>query len=204
MAVFLVIAREMRPIFFLILFLTVHHTVFSQRVTRRSQQTTLFYHAPVLQSRYFSAVLTNTDSVPILLKLGICKRLDNGDTLNLARISPYPNPSMGEYYLHYLVDQENEDALWYTLQEIRPNDTLRFIVRLKDFDNTDSAKFSYSYTREIKEADSKNSLNSDHKLFVMKEPREFNTTQFLITGCELNTLFAKVGLDIYLSFINQQ
>jgi hypothetical protein len=38
----------------------------------------------------------------------------------------------------------------------------------------------------------------------MKEPREFNTTQFLIGGCELNTVFAKVGLDIYLSFINQQ
>src|SRR5689334_18763005 len=104
----------MKPTVLLLLSLFVQYTVFCQRSTRRPQPTTSIYVPPVFQGRYFAVTLTNTDSVPILLKLGYSKQIENGDTLNLARTYPCNNASIGEYYdFHDLVSQEDNCVRWY-------------------------------------------------------------------------------------------
>jgi hypothetical protein len=206
-SVFLVIARDMRPTFLLIVsFLLAQQSIYAQRLTKIPQASTAVYQAPAFQGRYFTVTLTNTDTVPILLKLGITKQITNGDTLNLARTYTCSSPTVFEYYdLHDLVNEENFCIRWYTLQQITPKDTLRFVVKLKDFDKSDTSRIYYCYTREIKEADKKHILNTDPKpIYVMKESRDFETSYVVINRDALNTGFAKVGLNIYLSATNQQ
>ncbi|RYE44533.1 MAG: hypothetical protein EOP48_22535 [Sphingobacteriales bacterium] len=134
------------------------------------------------------------------------KHITNGDTLNLARTYPCTSPTVGEYYdLHDIVDEENNCVRWYTLQQIRPKDTLRFVVKLKDFDKSNASRLYYCYTKEIKDTDREHILNTDPKLiYIMKESRDFETSYVVIHKDALNTGFAKVGLNLYLSASNQQ
>ena len=196
----------MRPTAFLILFLFVQYKVFCQRSTRRPRPSTSIYQPPVFQGRYFAVTLTNTDTIPILLKLGFSKQIENGDTLNLSRIFPCGNTSVGEYYdLHDLVAQEDNCVRWYSLQQINPKDTLRFVVKLKDFGNSDTARFYYCYTKEIKKVDRELNLYTDpKKIYLMKDSRDFQTSYVVINREALNTGFTKIGLNIYLSNTNQQ
>jgi hypothetical protein len=179
----------MRPTFLLILsFLFVQQQIYGQRLTRRPQQSTAVYEPFAFQGTYFTVLLTNSDTVPIFLKLGLCKQIANGDTLNLARTYPCRSPSVGEYYdLHDLVDEISEGVGWYTLQQIRPKDTLRFFVKLKDFDKSDTSRFYYCYTKEINEADRKHIIDTDQKIIsIMKESRDFEASYVVIAKDALN------------------
>jgi hypothetical protein len=196
----------MKPAFLLILsFLSVHQTVFGQRATRRTQLSTAAYQPVTFEGRYFIVTLTNTDTIPILLKLGPTKPIENGDTLNLARTYPCSSPTVGEYYdLHDLVGQEDNCVTWYTLQQIKPKDTLRFVVKLKDFDKSDTSRFYYCYTKEVRIVDRELNLYTEpKKIYIMKESRDFKTDYVVICKDALNTGSAKVGLNIYLSATNQ-
>ena len=196
----------MRSTFLLILsFLFAQQMVYGQRATRSPKPSTAIYQPATFEGRYFTVTLTNNDTVPIFLKLGPSSQIENGDTLNLARTYPCNSPTIGEYYdLHDLVDQENNCIRWYTLQQIKPKDTLRFVVKLKDFDKSDTSRFYYCYTKEIKEVDRELDLyTGPKKIYMMKESRDFKTDYVVIDKNALNTGFARVGLNIYLSVVNQ-
>jgi hypothetical protein len=196
----------MRSTFLAILsFLFAQQMVYAQRATRSFKAPTAIYQPTIFESRYFAVTLTNTDTVSILLKLGPFRRIENGDTLNLARTYPCNSPTVGQYYdLHDLVDQEDNCVRWYTLQQLKPKDTLRFMVRLKDFDNSDTSRFYCCYTKKIKKVDRELNLYTEpKKIYIMKESRDFKTNYVVIGKNALNTGFTKVGLNIYLSAANQ-
>jgi hypothetical protein len=186
--------------------LSVQQFVYGQRTTRRPQPSIAVYQPAPFEGRYFNVTLTNTDTVPILLKIGITKQIANGDTLNLARTYPCSSLTEGEYYdLHDLVADEDDCVRWYTLQQIRPKDTLRFVVRLKNFYKSATSRFYYCYTKEIKVVDKELQLYTDPgKIYLMKENRDFETNFVTINKNALNTGFSKVGLNIYISATNQQ
>jgi hypothetical protein len=88
---------------------------------------------------------------------------------------------------------------------MRPKDTLRFVVKLKDFDKSATSRFYYCYTREIKKVDRELQMYTEpEKVYMMKENRDFETNFVAIDKNALNTGFAKVGLNIYISASNQQ
>lgn len=196
----------MRPAVLLILFLFVQNTVFCQRSTRKPQLSTSIYQPPVFEGRYFPVMLTNTDTIPFFLKLGFSKQIENGDTLNLSRNFPCSNPSVGDYYdLHDLVAQEDNCVRWYSLQQIKPKDTLLFVVKLKDFGNSDTARFYYCYTKEVKKVDRELHLYADpKKIYLMKDSHDFQTSYVVIYKESLNTGFTKIGLNIYITKSNKQ
>jgi hypothetical protein len=197
----------MRQPFLLILFhLFLQPLVFGQRLPGNSQATPVVYKPAIFEGRYFTLTIVNFDTVPILLQLGPTKLKAKGDTLNLARTYPCSSPEIGEYYdLHDLVEQENNCLRWYTLQTIKPRDTTRFVVKLKDFHKSDSSRLYYSYTREVKKIDKELHMYEDTKtIYIMKEDRDFETNFITIDKNALNTGLAKVGLNIYISATNQQ
>jgi len=197
----------MRQSLLLILFVFfLQPFVFGQRATRKPQSTPIVLRPTTFEGRYFTVTLTNTDSVPVFLKLGPTRQIQNGDTLSLARTYPCSSPTVGEYYdLQGLVDQEDNCVRWYTLQQIKPEDTLKFIVKLKDFDKSDTSRFYYCYTKEVRRVDKELHMYDDPKtIYMMKESRDFETNFVAIDKNALNTGFAKVGLNIYISTSNQQ
>jgi hypothetical protein len=203
---FSLLKSVMRHFLLLILsFLLLQTIIYGQRATRRPQPLTSLYQPATFEGHYFTVTLTNTDTVPVLLKLGPTSHIKNSDTLNLARTYPCSNPSVGEYYdLHDLVSEENNCLGWYTLQLIKPKDTLRFVIKLKDFDKSDTSRIYYCYTKEIKKVDKELNLYADSKkIYMMKDSRNFRTSFIAVDKNALNTCFAKVGLNIYLSAVNQ-
>lgn len=196
----------MRQSFILILFFFfLQLSVSGQRTTRKPQVRPEVYQPPTFAGRYFTVTLINSDTVAILLKLGPTKQIENGDTLKLARTYPCSSPAVGEYYdLHDQVSEEDNCVRWYTLQTLKPNDTLRFVVKLKDFDKSDSSRLYYCYTKEVKKIDKELHMYDDpEKVYMMKEGRDFETNFVAIGKNALNTGFEKFGLNIYISATNQ-
>lgn len=186
----------MKRLLFHILFLLLFQTVlFGQRNGRRLQPSiTAAYQPKTFEGRLFPVTLSSNDTVLVFLKLGFSKPIENGDTLNLARTYNCNNPESGGYYdLHDLVEQENNCLRWYNLQPIKPGDTLRFFVRLKDFDETATSKLYYCYTKEIKSIDKELKLYSDPKLiYLTHEPRNFESRR-VILGRDLRDYTINIG-----------
>jgi hypothetical protein len=77
-------------------------------------------------------------------------------------------------------------------------------VKLKDFDKSDTSRFYYCYTKEVRIVDRELNLYTEpKKIYIMKESRDFKTDYVVICKDALNTGSAKVGLNIYLSATNQ-
>lgn len=183
----------MRQSFLLfIFFILLTHFAFGQRTTRRPQTVTTINQPDTFAGRYFNITLSNNDTVPILLKLGPRSQIGNNDTLNLARTYPCSNPSAGEYYdLHDLVSWESSCVTWYTLQVIKPGDTIQFLVKLKDFDKSDSSRLYYCYTREITANDRELNMYVDRtKVYMQKEGRDFKTSFVVLDKHAPNSSFA--------------
>jgi hypothetical protein len=174
---------------------------YAQRATRKLESSTITTTSKNFEGRFFTVTLSNTDIVPILLKLGPYKRIDNNDTLNLARTYPCNDRSVGEYYdLHDLVSEEDNCVRWYSLQLVKPNDSLQFVIKLKDFGNSDTSRLYFCYTKEIKVVDKEYGFYTDPKKFLMmKDMRDFSTNYVTLTKNTSNTGLAKVGLSVYLS-----
>jgi hypothetical protein len=149
-----------------------------QRSKRNNQSLVTTYQPDSFAGHYLKITLTNSDTVPVLLRLGPGKRIENNDTLSLARMYPCNNPSVGEYYdLDYLVSEEINCVRWYTLQLIKPKDTLQFILKLKDFLAGDTTRLYSCFTKEITKMDKELNLYSDPKsIIIMKDVRNFKTT----------------------------
>jgi len=165
--------------------------IYGQRANRSTEQSTENYQPAIFAGRYFNVTLFNNDTVPILLKLGPTTQIANGDTLDLARTYPCSNPSVGEYYdIQDLVSEEDNCLRWYTLQPIKPKDTLKFVVKLKDFDNSDTSRFYYCYTKEIKMVDKELNLYIDpKKIYMMTEPRKFEVSYMVLDKNAPNNSF---------------
>ncbi|MBA2746303.1 MAG: hypothetical protein H0U44_08775 [Flavisolibacter sp.] len=163
-----------------------------QRATRRPQTATTISQPDTFSGRYFAVTLVNNDTVPVLLKLGPRSQIDNKDTMNLARTYPCSNPSVGEYYdLHDLLSWEGSCVTWYTLQLIKPADTIRFVVKLKDFDKSDTSRLYYCYTREITTTDRQLNMYADRtKIYMQKEERNFQTSYVVLDKHAPNSGFA--------------
>lgn len=183
----------MRPSSLLsLLFILVTQFAFGQRTTRLPQTATVISQPETFEGRYFNITLSNNDTVPILLKLGPRSQIKNNDTLNLARTYPCSNPSAGEYYdLHDLLSWESSCVTWYTLQLIKPGDTIRFMVKLKDFDKSDTSRLYYCYTKEIIATDKELNMYADRtKIYMQKEGRNFKTSYVVLDKHAPNSSFA--------------
>ena len=166
-----------QSVILLLLFLLLQLIVFGQRATKKPQTSNNIYQTDNFTGHYFTVTLFNIDTLPVLLKLGPTRQLVNNDTLNLTRTFPCSNPSAGEYYdLHDLLNMENSCVYWYTLQLIKPGDTIKFTVKLKDFDKSDSSRLYYRYTREVTTTDRELNMYADPtKIYMQKEDRDFQT-----------------------------
>lgn len=181
-----------QSVIFLLLFLFLQPIAFAQRATKKSQPSNNIYQTDNFTGRYISVTLFNLDTVPVLLKLGPTRQLVNNDTLNLARTFPCSNPFAGEYYdLHDLVSWENSSVGWYTLQLIKPKDSIRFVVKLNGFDKSDTSRLYYCYTKEIKKIDRDLDLYADiENIYMQKEERNFKTKYITIDKHAPNSGFA--------------
>jgi len=190
----------------ILLILLLQPSANGQRATRKPVPLTTISHIDSFTVRYFYVTLFNTDTVPVLLKLGPTSQIAPNDTLRLARTFPCSDPSSGEYYdLHDLVSEEDNCVRWYTLQLIKPKDSLQFVVKLKDFDKANTSRLYLCYTKEITKTDRELNLYVDpKKIYMQKESRKFKTSYVAINENAPNTSFAEVGLNIYLSTTNQK
>jgi hypothetical protein len=113
------------------------------------------YSSDHYPGRYFNVTLSNNDCVPILLKLGAAPKLKENDTLHLSRTyNCNNNDGTYSYYdLHDLKERDISCIKWYALQLIRPAETIRFVVKLHDFDTAAPVELLYCYTREITSQD---------------------------------------------------
>lgn len=136
--------------------------------------------------RCFSITLSNNDTVPVLLKLGPVGQIEDNDTLNLARTYPCSHPAeRSSYDLHDLLSWESSCISWYTLQLIKPGDTLQFMVRLKDFDESGTSRLYYCYTKEIIGIDKELNMYADRtKIYMQKEARSFQTSYVVLNKHE--------------------
>ncbi len=62
----------------------------SERRTSSANSVYTSYNEPAFSGQCFNITLINSDTTPTLLRLGPGKRIENGDTVTLARIYPPP------------------------------------------------------------------------------------------------------------------
>lgn len=157
-----------------IFLLACHIQTHCQRASRRPQSTSLITSSIPFSGRLFYATLTNEGKDSILLKLGPYNRIDRDDTLNLVRTSHCDNSTIGE---HYDLDNNSEQigcVNWYTLQLIKPKETIQFLVRMGDFDQTDTARLYFFFTKIFTRLDRELELyGNPQKIYMMKESRKF-------------------------------
>ena len=150
---------------------------YGQRSTRKLHLSTTINYPDSFAGRFFNVILINSDTVPFLLRLGPSKKIKNNDTYDLARAYTCNNPLGREYYdLDNLVSEENNCVRWYTLQLIIPKDSLHFVVKLKDFDQLDTARLYFCFTKEITKVDRELDMYADpKKIVMMKDGRDFKS-----------------------------
>ncbi|MCG2616734.1 hypothetical protein LZZ85_20715 [Terrimonas sp. NA20] len=129
--------------------------------------------------RYFNLTLSNNDSEPILLKLGPITQIEDDDTLILFKNTNCNFSNKNFYYdLHDVQEWETSCITWYTLQLIQPGQTIRFVVKLNDFDSLGSSKLFYCYTRQIIATDQQLGMYADRSKIILQkcEGRDFETS----------------------------
>jgi len=187
---------------------------FSQRANRRSSgsQTSQFSQTspPVKQPAnfegpYFNVILTNNDTISYWLKVGLGNGSEDGDTLNLSRTFPCNYPDAGFYYdFHDQVEQEDDCVKWYTLRPIKPNDSLRFVVKLKDFISGYMSRLYYCYVRGRDLSEMELCLLTQPKsLVIMKVSRDVESRYVVLDKDIISTNISKQGLTIQILPTNQ-
>lgn len=158
----------------MILFGSIIH---AQRSGRRAAKAITTFQPEMFEGRFFNVDLSNADTIPILLKLGYCKQIENGDTLNLARSFNCGNSSNEEYYdLHDLVSEEDNCIRWYSLQLIEPGTYLSFVVKLKDYEKASNSKLYYCFTKELQKFEKElNLAKATNHIVIMRGPQKFST-----------------------------
>ncbi len=187
----------MKSVFFVTFFLMAcHMQTYCQRASRRPQSTSLFTSSVPFSGRLFNATLTNDGKDSILLKLGPYNRIDRNDTLNLLRTSHCDYSTIGE---HYDLDNNSEQigcVNWYTLQLIKPRETIQFLLRMGDFDQTDTAHLYFFFTKSFTKLDRELELYSNpQKIFMMKESRKFLSGYVVVEKSNPNIILAICGDD---------
>ena len=154
------------------------------------------------EGRYFNVMLTNNDTISYWLKIGARMGID-GDTLNLSRTFSCNYP--GYYYdFHDQVDQEDVCVRWYTLSQIKPNDSLRFVVKLKDFINGYVCRLFYCYVKESDLSEMELCLLTQPKtLVLMKESRDVESNYAVFDKDTIKTNNSKPGLIIQINTENR-
>ena len=178
------------------------HRRFSGSQALQTSQTSSPDYKPVnFEGRCFTVMLTNNDTISYWLKLGVRRGIDNGDTLNLSRTFSCNSPDGSYYYdFHDEVDQEDVCVRWYTLTQVRPNDSLRFVVKLKDFINGYVSRLFYCNIRESNLSETDLCLlTQPRSLVLMKESREVESSYVVIEKDTFKTNISKPGLIVQIS-----
>jgi hypothetical protein len=177
-----------------LLFLVFHLLGYAQRSGRNprtSPSTTgyTFNSQPSSPGRYYSMLLTNKDSSPILLRLGLTKRIDDNDTLTLTRIISCQNSAAGlSYDLDYPAVLESSCVRWYSFQLINPGDSIYFTVKLNNLAEPDTAKLYCCFTNEITNED-KVLYTDPTKIYIRGETgRDFKTDRIDLYKTGLNVI----------------
>jgi hypothetical protein len=155
--------------------LVCHLQASSQRISRIPQTTSTSTYSAPFSGRLFNVTLTNDGADSILLKLSPSKKIKNNDTLNLSRTYHCNNSLFDEHYdLDNTYSQISSCVNWYTLQLIKPGDSLHFVVKLGDFDLTDTARLYFFFTNSFTKIDREVEMHRDpRKIYMMKEERNF-------------------------------
>jgi hypothetical protein len=177
---------------FLFLFLVLQIFSYGQRSGRRplhANPVYVSYEEPTFSGQCFKLTLINDDTIAVLLRIRPGKRIEHSDTLNLPRIYSCIDPTREHYDLDYSAQWESSCVRWYSLQLIKPRDTLHFTVNLKDFGEADSARLYFCFTQQILKVDTNLDLYSDpKKIYIMKEGRDFQTNYIRLSGSKPNTI----------------
>jgi hypothetical protein len=131
----------------------------------------------------------------ILLRLGLSKRIENKDTLSLARIYSCSKPVTGVYYdLDYPASDVLSCVRWFSFQLVNPRDTFDFTVSLNDYEETDAGRLYYCYTNKITRQDEHHALYSDPKtIYITKEERDFDTKHIVLSTSKPNVILLHCG-----------
>ena len=183
---------------FLFLFLLLQLISYGQRSGRRplsSSAATRHYEGPKFNGPFFDVTLINGDTIRFLLRLGLSKRLENKDTLSLARIYNCNKPDSGVYY-----DLDNPDSevvscvRWFSFQLVNPRDTIDFTASLNHYEETDAARLYYCYSNKVTKQDENHALHSDPKtIYITKDARDFDTNYIVLSTDKPNVILLHCG-----------
>ena len=138
------------------------------------------------------------------MKLGPKTQIENNDTLSLG-ITYSCTDDDDKYY------DVNESSFlldncigWYTLQLIKPEETIHFVIELIGFDKFIIPKFYYSYTKEIKPFDREHYLNKDRSIiYIEKDKRHFHVKQILLNKQSSYNLYMNWQTNVKQKSINR-
>ena len=178
---------------FLFLFLLLQLISYGQRSGRRPlspSATSIAYEGPKFNGRFFDVTLINGDTIPFLLRLGLSKRIENKDTLSLARIYSCSKPVTGVYYdLDYPASDVLSCVRWFSFQLVNPGDTFHFTVSLNDYEETDAGRLYYCYSNKITRQNEKHAFDSDPKtIYITKEAGDFDTNYIVLSTDKPNVI----------------
>jgi hypothetical protein len=165
----------MKKVFFVSIFLLACYVqTYCQRALRRPRPISAFTSSVPFSGRLFDVTLTNGGNDSILLRLGAGKKIHGDDTLDLIRTSHCNTSEAGEHYdLDVGPDEVISCVSWYTLQLLKPGDTLHFMVKLENFDQADTARLYFFYTKSFTKSDREVEYYYDpKKIYIMKEERK--------------------------------
>lgn len=183
---------------FLFLFLLLQLTSYGQRSGRRplpSSGVNRQYERPKYNGPFFDVTLINGDTIPFLLRLGLSKRIENKDTLSLARIYNCNKPDSGVYYdLDYPASDILSCERWFSFQLVNPRDTIDFTVSLNHYEETDAARLYFCYTNEVTVQDKNHALSADPKtIYITKDERDFDTNHIVLSRRKPNVILLHCG-----------